>query len=276
MGIIITKKNTHKQQKMSFLFDSMFNDFQPSYRREQPSYRRSTARCCNDPYCENNGAKYARQNKPQKRTFEDQFNTGFDSFYGNTFNRDPFFGGFNSGFFDDDTPKFNQTRNVKTAQPKVHRPKSSKRFSAFKENLNRSNMEEFDNKENVKPKDTNVPKFYSTVYQTNSVNNNGNRTTINKKSYKDNEKSETFVTKITEDKAGNQEVQKISPENYSDELKALMVEMEESGAVLMDISDHSSDREDVNSVKMLEENNRSNSFRPISQVSNTKYGNNLF
>merc|ERR1712138_171423 len=103
---------------------------------------------------------------------------------------------------------------------------------------------------------------YQSSFQSNSVNNNGHKTTINKKQYRDNQKSETFITKITEDKDGNRNVEKLSPENYSNEVKALVERMEETGAVLMYIATprkESVSDEENNSFLAIDDN--SNSYR---------------
>merc|ERR1712085_172254 len=102
------------------------------------------------------------------------------------------------------------------------------------------------------------------------------KTTITKKKFKENNNSETsIITKITEDKDGNRRVQKIKPENYSDELLAVMNSMEETGAILMEIPSDEN-KSDNGSVKMLEENNDSKRSFSKNKFSNTKSGNNLF
>jgi len=276
---------------MNFFTNSFFDNLAPQ--------RRETQRCCNDPYCENNRTYTARRQKPEKRsTFDKQFdfdwNTPFQSF-----NRDPIFNnGFSSSFFQDEDSHPTQNRRVRTARTKPQNEpvQARKNYKNAQEDLKRSSFEQFDNKESqarknyrnsqqdlkrstfeqFDNKENQAPKFYSTKFQSNSVNQNGKTTTINKEQYKNNEKSETFVTKITEDKEGKRNIEKLNPNNYSTELKALLEEMEETGAILMEINPQSETEEDSNSVKMLEEN--SHSFRSLSgdKISNTKEGNNMF
>merc|ERR1711976_709083 len=50
------------------------------------------------------------------------------------------------------------------------------------------------------------------------------------------DKTETFVTKITEDKDGNKNVYEISPDNYSDEVKAIYDKMDETDCVIQEVT----------------------------------------
>merc|ERR1712004_856792 len=100
------------------------------------------------------------------------------------------------------------------------------------------------NKENIVPQNrpletvneeaitASKPKFESRYMSRNFVNNNGNKTTIEKKRNTKNDKTETFVTKIFEDKDGKKEVTEIKPENYNEEVKAIF---EESDFVLQEV-----------------------------------------
>merc|ERR1712014_546813 len=208
----------------------------------------------NDPYCERNYAKNNVRRVPQQRRdpFDNMFDSSFGNF-GNNFNNSSFFdNGFNSQFFDDEYDTSYPNRRVRTArnQPRTA-PKTAKK--AYYE-----------------PKQT--PKYYSSSFQSNTVNRNGNKTTINKKQYRDNDNSETSITKIIEDKDGNKRVQKINPENYSDELKAIMNSMEETGAVLTEIPSDEN-KSDNESVKMIEENDNSKRSFSTDKISNTESGN---
>lgn len=243
----------------SFPSFNVFDDFAPFRRQKQQ-------RCCNDPYCHNN----TNMNQPRRRKAFD------DLTFGSSTKRDPFFtGNFGSSFFNDDEDMYN-SRKVRNT---VRRPQTAQYHT-----------EDFDNKENVvpsnrpsvnvqsknKPKKT-EPKFFSSVFNSSSVSKNGRTTTLNKEQYKDNKKSETFITKITEDKDGNRNVENLIPENYSQELKAIMQEMEESGAVIREIAPRE-DSGDKNSIKMIEENPVYNNNLSISSdnISNTSFGNNMF
>lgn len=251
--------------------NSFFNDYAP--------VRRDNQRCCYDPYCENNTRQNVRKQRPvQRSAFDSHFDFDWDRPFSG-YNRDPFFKDtFSSNFFKDEQPT--QNRRVRTARTRAQNEPVYAKKNAKKnqDGLRRSAYEEFDNKENKAPKTENqAPKFYSTVFQSNSVNQNGQKTTINKKQYKDNETSETFVTKITEDKDGNRNVEKLDPRNYNSELKTIMEQMEETGAVLMDITPKTdSEEEDSHSVKMLEENSHSLRSKSGDRISNTKDGNNMF
>merc|ERR1712007_424978 len=278
MGEIFIKI-TNSQQNMSFFNTAftpfnMFDDFAPA--------RKQNTRCCNDPHCSNNYAKNNVRRVPKQR--RDPFDTMFDSSFnnfGNNFNNSPFYdNGFKSQFFDDEYDNSYPNRNVRTARKTQTRnpPKSAKKACYEpKENLKRST---FIPHENIDPHFSQkgprpTPKYYSTSFQSNTVNQNGKKTTINKKKYRDNDNSETSITKIIEDKDGNRRVHKINPENYSDELKAIMNTMEETGAVLMEIPSDEN-KSDNESVKMLEENNNSKRTFSTDRISNTNSGNNLF
>merc|ERR1719498_531257 len=85
-----------------------------------------------------------------------------------------------------------------------------------KENLQRSAYVPNENQENIDPRFSQnepkqTPKFYKSSFQSNTVNNNGNKTTITKKHYRDNDNSDTDITEIKEDRDGNRNVRKISP-----------------------------------------------------------------
>merc|ERR1711976_72088 len=281
MGRNILLKNKQTTTKMSFFTSlptfNVFDDFAP--------VRRQNTRCCNDPYCSNNCAKNNVKRVPLKRRdpFDDMFDSSFTNF-GNNYNNSSFFdNGFNSQFFDDEYDNGYPNRRVRTARnkPRNAPKKSTKAFYEPKENLQRSTFIPSENQENIDPRFSQneprqTPKFYSTSFQSNTVNKNGNKTTINKKQYRDNDNSETSITKIIEDKDGNRTINKINPENYSDELKAIMNSMEETGAVLIEIPSDEN-KSDNESVKMLEENNNSKgrSFS-TDNISNTESGNNLF
>merc|ERR1712014_234742 len=231
----------------------------------------------NDPYCERNYAKNNVRRVPQQRRdpFDNMFDSSFGNF-GNNFNNSSFFdNGFNSQFFDDEYDTSYPNRRVRTArnQPRT----AQKAYYEPKENLRRSTFIPNENQENIDPRFSQnepkqTPKYYSSSFQSNTVNRNGNKTTINKKQYRDNDNSETSITKIIEDKDGNKRVQKINPENYSDELKAIMNSMEETGAVLMEIPSDEN-KSDNESVKMLEENDNSKRSFSTDKISNTESGN---
>jgi len=281
MGRNYLTKITINQQNMSFFNTgftpfNMFDDYAP--------VRKQDTRCCNDPYCERNYAKNNVRRAPQQR--RDPFDTMFDSSFnkfGNNFNNSSFYdNGFNSQFFDDEYDTSYPNRRVRTArnQPR-NAPKTAKKaYYKPQEDLRRSTFIPNENQENVDPNFSQngpkpTPKYYSSSFQSNTVNRNGNKTTINKKKYRDNDNSETSITKIIEDKDGNRRVQKINPENYSDELKAIMNSMEETGAVLMEIPSDEN-KSDNESVKMLEENDNSKRSFSTDKISNTESGNNLF
>ena len=254
--------------------------------------KKDNGRCCNDPYCENNRTYNTRQTKPERSSFNKQFDFdwGFNS--GQIFGQENLFNnGFVSNLFGDKFASKDNNKRAKTARAKPQNAPASARnnYIDTKKKLKKTSFEH-DNKENTAPKyhqninqsnlvnefkENTAPKRYSTILQSNSVNKNGKKTTINKKQYKDNEKSETFVTKITEDKNGCKNVQNINPANYNEERKAMMERMEEAGIVLMDITE-GSDSEDNNSVKMLEEHKNSHRSFINDKILNTDSGNNMF
>lgn len=244
-----------------------------------PTFNSYDGVCCNDPFCDRNRVYNNNQRtvRPERRdtnrsAFGRMSNDFFDNF-GQTFDSDPFFGnGLTSSFFGDEQPSYKNTnRRVRTARTKPQNaPVSAQKnyYRKAQEPLRKSYIDEDENKENI------APRFYSTLFESNSVNRNGNKTTINKKQYKDDKKSETFITKITEDKDGNKNIEKLNPELYNNELKAIMEQMEETGAVLMEIAP-----KEHNETKMLEENNNNQvEFRSIDsdKISNTDSGNNMF
>jgi len=273
MGRIFLK--TYKQQIQMSFFNMRyptFNDFDVF----TPS-RVNNNTCCNDPYCQNNKPydfNQRRAQKPRRNTlFNSMFDDRFDNF-GQTFERDPLFNsGFASNLFGDEIlSNTNQNRKIRNVRTKPQTAQAQRRKTYINKNddyLRKSTAQEeqFDNKENV------APKFYSTMFNSNSVSKNGQTTTINKRQYKDENKSETFVTKITEDKDGNRNVKNLNPKFYNSELKAIIEEMEERGAVLMEVNPPVQNDE----AKMLEEE-RTNDLRSISsdRISNTDSGNNMF
>jgi len=281
MGRNILLKNKQTTTKMSFFTSlptfNVFDDFAPA--------RRQNTRCCNDQYCSNN---YSRNNvrkaQPQRR---DPFDEMFNGSFGSNFNNSSFFdNGFNSQFFDDEYDTSYPNRRVKTArkprttQTRASQKTANKNCYEPKENLKRSTFVPHENQENIDPRFSQneprqTPKFYKSSFQSNTVNNNGNRTTITKKHYRDNDNSDINITEIKEDRDGNRNVRKISPENYSAEVKALMEKMEETGAVLMEIPSDEN-KSDTDSVKMLEENKDSKGSIDFSKISNTETGNNMF
>jgi len=255
MGIYYLTKITNKQQNMNF-----FNTRLPSFNLFDnfAQVRRQNTKCCNDPNCENNYAKNnVRKAQPQRREpFDIIYNEENDAKYPN--------------------------RNVRTARKTRNAPENAKNNCYEpKENLKRKAFVADENQENIDPNFSQnepkpTPKSYSTSFQNNKVNKNGKKTTIARKKFRENDNSETsIITKITEDKDGNRRVQKIKPENYSDELLAVMNSMEENGAILMEIPSDDN-KSDNGSVKMLEENNNSKRSFSKNKFSNTKSGNNLF
>lgn len=77
-----------------------------------------------------------------------------------------------------------------------------------------------------------APRFFKEELNSNTLVQNGNATTINKKTVTENDKTETFVTKITEDKEGNKAVTDLAPEAYSNEVKELF---ENSDMVIQEV-----------------------------------------
>merc|ERR1712119_138408 len=182
--------------------------------------RRQNTKCCNDPYCENNYAKSnVRKAQPQRRDpFDNIFDNSFGNFGNSKMNSSMFNDGFN--FFDEDndakypnrkvrTARKAQTRNApETVKKNCYEPKENLKRPAFVPHGNQENIDPNFSQNEPKP----TPKSYSTSFQSNTVNKNGKKTTIAKKKFKENDNSETsIITKITEDKDGNRNVQKIKP-----------------------------------------------------------------
>lgn len=112
------------------------------------------------------------------------------------------------------------------------------------------------------------PQVQSRFFSRNTVNNNGNKTTIEKKCNTKNDKTETFVTKIFEDKDGNKEVTEIKPENYNEEVKAIF---EESDCVLQEIKPF-----DAMAIENKEDKMNEEEINKESVVSSDGSGKNMF
>jgi len=80
--------------------------------------------------------------------------------------------------------------------------------------------------------ETRAPSYFKEELNSNTLVRNGNATTINKKTVTENDKTETFVTKITEDKAGNKAVTDLAPETYKNEVNTLF---EENDAIIQEV-----------------------------------------
>lgn len=97
------------------------------------------------------------------------------------------------------------------------------------------------------------------------------------------DKTETFVTKIQEDKDGNREVTDLTPENYSEEVKALF---ENTDAIIQEVPQQIEaekvQEEPVDEDKMFEEKIKestlieNNSDDNKSKKSNSSNGNEMF
>merc|ERR1711976_856797 len=129
-----------------------------------------------------------------KQTTKMSFFTSLTTFYDN---------GFKSQFVDDEYDTNYPNRRVKTARkPRTTQTRASQKTANKycyepKENLKRSAYVPNENQENIDPRFSQnepkqTPKFYKSSFQSNTVNNNGNKTTITKKHYRDNDNSDTI------------------------------------------------------------------------------------
>lgn len=158
------------------------------------------------------------------------------------------------GFFNDDIHLSTERRPV----PNKWKINSNAKNCQGCNNCNRENIDPEVNNELNNRKTENKPRVQWSSFKRNYVNNNGNETTIDKKTFTKDDKTETFVTKITKDIQGNENKMEIKPENYDNELKAIYDRMEESGAILQEVKPLELEAE--NDDKMEEENIKSNSF----------------
>jgi len=243
MGYTNLNKQKNNQQKMSLLFVPNTNTCD-CYRctPQQPSHlgffetpvfhsRPQTAR--------RPARKMVR--KPFANFFDDDFMTfenRSNSFFNRSFNPFNGFAGFDNTF-DDMENEFigDNFFNPKRLQQK-NRSQNLNRQKAGKENMDPC----FDNNANtankkdifVTPaKNTNIteestndtlknkPFFESRQFNSNTIVNNGNRTTINKNTVTKNDKTKTVVEKITQNQEGDKFVTNITPEKYDTEVKAL-------------------------------------------------------
>merc|ERR1711879_507655 len=147
----------------------------------------------------------------------------FDDFFG--FNskpvfNDPFFN-FDASF---DNDFFNPRKSRKVRQFRNNAKGKENVDPLFAQNLKKERVDTAETndtpeKELPIPPRPNTNDFFSTKYNSSTVINNGNLTQINKKVVTENDKTSTFVTKITEDKEGNREVKELNPLNYMKRLK---------------------------------------------------------
>lgn len=135
-------------------------------------------------------------------------------------------------------------------------------------------------KENCKPENkiqkkekSSVPKQFSSTYSSNYVNNNGNSTRLDKRTVTNDNKNETFVTKITNNKEGNQIVEEINPESYNQELKEIHKIMEDNGAIIQEVNPFAIEPENIDNA---DDDDNKNTNCTISNVSNCNSRNNLF
>jgi len=196
----------------SISYDFFGNPIRKVVRRPQTSYRPQQKRVYRKPFA---------------NIFDDSFmnfNDHFTPFDKNFMNMGDDFFGFS-------TPKKSHFAKKYDQKP------SSKKLSSKK--LDKENVNPNFDHENNKMKNLPVPKrpveqviypkvqeelnptFQSCQYNSSSVMKDGNTTTINKKTVTKNNDTQTFITKISEDKEGNKEVTDLIPDNYSDEVKAL-------------------------------------------------------
>merc|ERR1711976_64434 len=108
------------------------------------------------------------------------------------------------------------------------------------------------------------PKFFKKEYSSNFVSANGNSTTINRESVTENDKTDIKVTKIVEDKSGNQQTTSISPEKYESEVKALF---EDSDMIIKEIPIETEELPQIEAPKTFEEKIRESTIQKSQQNS---------
>jgi len=249
--------------------------------------------------------------KPFQNFFDDDFMTfgnrsNNNDFYNRSFN--PFtsiYDGFDSqfdnmenDFFENDFFNHKRLRPSKT-QRNLNKPKLGK------ENVDPC----FNNKANIaKPKQENIyttptkntditdystndtlknkPFFESRQFNSNTYINNGNRTTINKKTVTKNDETKTVVEKITQNKQGDVNITEIIPEKYDTEVKALFDNEGNEDLIIKEVENNQNNnmiaQEPLNEDQMFEEKIKesSNSFEKVNNnedsKSNSNSGNMMF
>jgi len=124
----------------------------------------------------------------------------------------------------------------------------------------------------------NKPKFYSQIFETNSISKNGKSKTLKRATVQKDDSVRCKSTKIYEDNEGNRNVTRISPKNYEKELKTIWESMEENDQIIREVNPAiATEYQSVpnnDDDGMLEEIRLNKSFD--SNCSNTDSGNTLF
>merc|ERR1711976_835695 len=132
----------------------------------------------------------------------------------------------------------------------------------------------------------NKPFFESRQFNSNTYINNGNRTTINKKTVTKNDKTNTVVEKIAQNKQGDVNITEIIPEKYDTEVKALFDNEGNEDLIIKEVENNQNNNmiaeEPLNEDQMFEEKIKesSNSFEKVNNnednKSNSNSGNMMF
>lgn len=165
--------------------------------------------------------------KSRARIARNPFNQIFeDDFFGFTKNFDPF----DDDFFGVNRRKIRPNKVQKLGKENVH-----PQFDNVK-NCQRSNdcITKLPVPEKPSQPETRSqkPHFFESQFNSNTLVKDGNATTISKKTVTENDKTETFVTKISEDKEGNKEFTNLASESYGKEVKDLF---ESEGLIIKEV-----------------------------------------